>query len=211
MKKGLFITIEGLDGAGKSTQIHFMKEFLEKRGLTVLLTREPGGTPIGEKIRDIILDKNHLEMASTTEALLYAASRAQHVAEVILPALDRGEIVLCDRFVDSSMVYQGRGRNLGYDTVKKINDFATQGLEPDLTIFFDIHPEISLQRINTRGKGDRLEQEKFSFHHAVYEGYMDLAKMYSHRIKIVRADRDIQEIRSDIEKMLKELLGGIEI
>lgn len=204
MKKGLFISIEGLDGAGKSTQMAFIKDFFEKRGLEVLLTREPGGTIIGEKIRSIILDKAYQEMADTTEALLYAASRAQHVQEVILPALQEGKVVLSDRFVDSSIAYQGGGRGLGQEAVKAINDFATQGLQPDLTIFFDIPPETSLKRIDVE-KIDRLEQEKLDFHSQVYKTYLELAKKDPSRMKVVKADREIEAIRQDIEKLLTQL------
>lgn len=204
MKKGLFISIEGLDGAGKSTQMAFIKNFFEKRGLEVLLTREPGGTIIGEKIRSIILDKAYQEMADTTEALLYAASRAQHVQEVILPALQEGKVVLSDRFVDSSIAYQGGGRGLGQEAVKAINDFATQGLQPDLTIFFDIPPETSLKRIDVE-KIDRLEQEKLDFHSQVYKTYLELAKKDPSRMKVVKADREIEAIRQDIEKLLTQL------
>jgi len=139
VNKGLFITIEGPDGAGKSTQIIFIKKFLEEKGYEVLLTREPGGTVIGEKIRGLLLDKSHQEMSDITEALLYAASRAQHVAELIIPALSEGKIVLCDRFVDSSIVYQGKGRGLGLESITNINDFATCGLKPNLTILLLLH------------------------------------------------------------------------
>lgn len=204
--KGKFITIEGLDGAGKSTQIHYMKKYLEEKGFKVLLTREPGGTIIGEKIRDVILDKAHAEMDSVTEALLFAASRAQHVSQVIMPALDRGEIVLCDRFVDSSMVFQGKGRNLGYEAVKKVNDFATRGLEPDLTLLFNVDPNISLKRISDRGPGDRLDEEKPQFHFSVHNAYMDLAELFKNRIKVVNACQGIEDIRIEVENILKNLI-----
>ncbi|KAB3531808.1 dTMP kinase [Alkaliphilus serpentinus] len=209
--KGKFITIEGLDGAGKSTQINYMKSYLEKKGFKVLLTREPGGTNIGEKIRDIVLDKAHAEMDSVTEALLYAASRAQHVSQVIMPALTRGEIVLCDRFVDSSMVYQGRGRNLGFDAVKAVNDFATRGLEPNLTLLFNINPDTSLKRINERGPGDRLEEEKPQFHFSVHKAYMDLAQRFTNRIKVINASQGIEDIRKEVEDILEKLIKEGEI
>ncbi|SDJ81490.1 dTMP kinase [Natronincola ferrireducens] len=205
MKKGLFISIEGLDGSGKSTQIQYMKRFMEDKGFEVLLTREPGGTVIGEKIRDIILDKQHQEMADTTEVLLYAASRAQHVQQFILPALQEGKVVLCDRFVDSSIAYQGGGRKLGCSLVKEINRFATQGLKPDLTIFFDISPVTSLQRISSK-EIDRLEQEKIDFHEAVYNAYKELCREEPHRIKVVKADRDIEAISRDIQGLLIKLI-----
>lgn len=208
MKKGLFISIEGLDGAGKSTQMTFMKEFFQQRRFEVLLTREPGGTVIGEKIRDIILDRQHQEMADTTEALLYAASRAQHVNQLIIPALQEGKVILCDRFVDSSIAYQGGGRGLGQEAVKSVNDFATQGLKPDLTIFFDISPETSLKRIDST-KVDRLEQEKIDFHMTVYHTYLDLAAKDPDRMKIVKADRGITAISRDIEGLLLQLVDAI--
>lgn len=209
MKKGLFISIEGLDGAGKSTQMQFIKEFLEKRSFQVLLTREPGGTNIGEKIREILLDPQHQEMADMTEALLYAASRAQHVEEFILPALKEGKVVLCDRFVDSSIAYQGGARGLGQQAVKDINSFATRGLQPNLQIF-DISPEISLGRIHPE-KVDRLEQEKVEFHKGVYDTYLSLAKENPNRIKIVKADRGISEISQDIENILVELIEKLKL
>ncbi len=209
MSKGLFITIEGTDGSGKSTQIPFIKGFLEKKGYKVLLTREPGGTQIGEKIRDLLLDKQNKEMCDMTEALLYAASRAQHVKEFIVPALKQGKVVLCDRFVDSSIVYQGKGRELGLETVKSINDFATCGLEPDLTILLDIDPEKGLERVKENSDVDRLEQEKLAFHKKVYEGYKDLSNLYPNRIKVISADQSIQEISSDIEDKLEILLKEV--
>ncbi len=206
--KGKFISIEGMDGAGKSTQIKYMKDFFEAHGHSVLHTREPGGTAIGEKIRELVLDKEHQEMGNITEALLYAASRAQHVKEVILPAINEGKIVICDRFVDSSMVYQGRGRGLGYAAIKSINDFATSYLTPDLTILFDIDPQMSLQRINIGDEGDRLEREKIEFHVTVHAAYMELAKMYPERIKVIKANRGIEEIREDVGLLLEKLLKG---
>lgn len=209
MSKGLFITIEGTDGAGKSTQIPFIKGFLEKKGYKVLLTREPGGTQIGEKIRDLLLDKENKEMCDMTEALLYAASRAQHVKEFIVPALKEGKAVLCDRFVDSSIVYQGKGRELGLETVKSINDFATCGLEPDLTILLDLDPEKGLERVKENSAVDRLEQEKLDFHKKVYEGYKDLSNLYPNRIKVISADQSIQKISNDIENKLEILLKEV--
>lgn len=209
MNKGLFITIEGTDGAGKSTQIPFIKGFLEKKGYKVLLTREPGGTKIGEKIRGLLLDKENKEMSDMTEALLYAASRSQHVKEFIIPALKEGKIVLCDRFVDSSMAYQGEGRELGLETVKKINDFATCGLEPDLTILLEIDPEKGLERVKEAKDTDRLEEEKLGFYNKVYEGYKELSNMYPERIKTISANQPIKKVSNDIENELKILLKGV--
>ncbi len=208
MKRGIFISIEGLDGSGKSTQIKLMEDFFKERNFKVLFTREPGGTKIGEKLRDIILDNDHREMAYTTEALLYAASRGQHVKEVILPALKEGKVVLTDRFVDSSIAYQGGGRGLGEERVREINDFATLGLEPDLTIFFDIAPKLTLKRIEAK-EIDRLEEEEIGFHTRVYNSYLNLARKNPQRIKIIRAQGDILEINRAIKKILIELIDNI--
>lgn len=202
MHKGIFITIEGPDGSGKSTQIPYIKDFLEKKGYEVLLTREPGGTIIGEKIRELLLDKDYKEMSAVTEALLYAASRAQHVAELIIPALKEGKVVLCDRFVDSSIVYQGNGRGLSLKAIIDINEFATCGLKPDITILLDIDPEIGLNRVKVTKEADRLEQEKLDFHRRVYRGYKDLANMYPDRIKVIEANKTIEEISKEIESKL---------
>lgn len=207
MHKGIFITIEGSDGSGKSTQIPYIKKFLERKGYEVLLTREPGGTIIGEKIRELLLDNNHKEMSAVAEALLYAASRAQHVEEVIIPALKEGKAVLSDRFVDSSIVYQGKGRGLSLEAIIDINNFATQGLKPDLTILLNINPEIGLNRIKTIKKTDRLEQEKLDFHRKVYEGYKELAGMYTDRIKVIDANKTIEEINREIESKLDNIIG----
>lgn len=207
MNKGLFITIEGPDGAGKSTQVPFLKRTLEEKGYNVVLTREPGGTVIGEKIRELLLDKTNKEMSDTTEALLYAASRAQHVAELILPALKEGKVVLCDRFVDSSIAYQGEGRGLGMGPIENINDFATMGLKPDLTIFLDIDPEKGLKRVKATKEVDRLEQEKLDFHRKVYKGYKELAKKDPKRIKVIDASQTMEEVSRDIEREIKILIG----
>ncbi len=211
MERGLFITLEGTDGAGKSTQMKYLKEFFERKGYRVLLTREPGGTKISEKIRELILDNAHEEMKGKTEALLYAASRAQHVEEVIAPALKEGRVVLCDRFVDSSIVYQGNARELGEENIEKINHFATGGLRPDLTLWFDLSPEEGLKRVSASGKADRLEKEKISFHRKVYEGYQALKKKYPHRIKAVDGTGSIEEMRREIQgiviEKLKEVYG----
>jgi len=196
--RGLFITIEGPDGAGKSTQIELLKEYFKNKGKEIVITREPGGTLISEKIRDIILDNENKEMADTTEALLYAASRAQHVAEKILPALKKGQVVICDRFVHSSLIYQGMARGLGIDEVKTINDFAIMGLMPNITFFFDISPEISLKRKDEMGKKDRLENENIDFHKKVYEGYKKLIEKYPDEFSVIDARKSKEEIHEDI-------------
>ncbi|MBQ9971978.1 MAG: dTMP kinase [Firmicutes bacterium] len=204
MEKGLFITIEGSDGSGKSTQIALLKEYLESKGFVVLTTREPGGTNIGEKIREIILDKNNIEMDSMTEALLYAASRAQHVAEKIVPALERGEIVICDRFIDSSIAYQGYGRNLG-DCVRIINEYAVRGYMPDVTFLMKMDPGIGKSRIKEED-ADRLEREKLEFHQKVYAGYEEIEKIYD-RIVGIDATGTIEEISADIRMHIDRFLS----
>lgn len=205
MKKGLFITVEGPDGAGKTTQLEFMKKYLLDRGENVLFTREPGGTPISEKIRGIILDKKNSEMDPMTETLLYAASRAQHIAQVIGPALEHGKIVVCDRFVDSSIAYQGYGRKLG-DCVAIINDYAIGGRVPDLTFLLKLDPSEGKSRIKDSLQ-DRIEREKMEFHSDVFNGYLELEKKYSDRIVGIDASRTIEEISYEIKKYLEALLG----
>lgn len=203
MNRGLFITIEGSDGSGKSTQIELLKAYLEERDVRFIVTREPGGTNISEKIRDIILDKNNIEMDSMTEALLYAASRAQHVAEKIKPALDDGVTVICDRFIDSSIAYQGFGRGLG-DCVRVINEYAVGDCMPDITFLMKMDPRIGKSRIDENVQ-DRLELEKLEFHQKVYEGYLEIEKSFD-RIIGIDASRSIDEIHRDIVKHIDRLL-----
>ena len=181
---------------------------MEEEGYDVVLTREPGGTKIGEQIRQILLDNDCKEMSAVTEALLYAASRAQHVEELIIPALEEGKVVLCDRFADSSTAYQGMGRGLGPEAIININKFATRGLMPDITILLDIDPKIGLNRVKITKEADRLEQEKIDFHKRVYKGYKDLANMYPDRIKVIKADKTIEEISREIEYKLNTIRKG---
>lgn len=206
MKKGLFITLEGPDGSGKSTQIEEIKRFFEKRGETVLITREPGGTPIGEKIRALILDRANKEMEPMTEAMLYAAARAQHVAQVIRPALAEGIHVICDRFLDSSIAYQGYGRGLG-DCVTVINAYAVQDCMPDLTFLMKLNPEVARGRIRKENQ-DRIEMETSDFHSRVFDGYEELELQFPDRIVGIDASQEIEGIRveilSQIERRLKE-------
>lgn len=203
MKKGLFISIEGPDGSGKSTQISLLKKYFEECGTDVVLTREPGGTLISEKIREIILDKNNKEMDAMTEALLYASSRAQHVAEVIKPALAAGKIVICDRFIDSSIAYQGYGRELG-DCVRVINEYAVRGCMPDVTFLLKMDPKVGKERISA-DEQDRLEQEKLEFHKKVFDGYMEIEKKFD-RIIGIDAARSIEEINADIIKHIEAIM-----
>ncbi len=202
--KGLFIVLEGPDGSGKSTMAKMIAQYYQDAGREIVFTREPGGTKISEQIRDIILDNNNTEMAYMTEALLYAASRAQLVSEFIKPNLEKGKVVISERYVYSSIVYQGIARNLGIQRVKEINDFAIDGLEPDLVLFFDINPEKALDRKLSTGNGDRLENEKLDFHKKVYEGYKEISKVYDEIISI-NADKSVDELFSDIKNIINNL------
>ncbi|MCD5436595.1 dTMP kinase [Lactobacillus delbrueckii] len=204
--QGYFITFEGPDGAGKTTVINEVVKAIQgqcKR--EILVTREPGGSKIAEKIRDIILDPANTEMNAKTEALLYAASRSQHVSEIINPALKRGDLVISDRFVDSSLAYQGQGRRLGIDEVAQINAFATGHLEPDLTIFLDLDPAQGLARIAKvrSGSEDRLEQEKLAFHEEVYRGYQKVNQAHPDRVKVVDASQDLPQVVAASVKLVK--------
>lgn len=194
VQKGVFITFEGPEGAGKTTVIAELYNRLKDEGRNVILTREPGGIRIAEKIREIILDNNHQEMDAKTEALLYAAARRQHLAEKVMPALGEGYIVLCDRFVDSSLAYQGHGRGLGIDEVLSINEFAIGDMMPDLTVFFDIAPEQGLARIakNDEREKNRLDKESINFHYKVYEGYKEVIGRYPNRI--VKTDASLSQL-----------------
>lgn len=204
MKKGLFITLEGPDGAGKSTQIEFLKKYFDKKNIEAVFTREPGGTDIGEVLRKIILDKDNSEMCDMTEALLYAASRAQHVNQLIKPALNQGKVVICDRFIDSSIAYQGYGRMLG-DSVRIINELAVDGCMPDLTILLDLAPSIGKSRIKQENL-DRLEVEKIDFHNRVYSGYKKLMERYANRFVAIDASREKASIKSDIIGHIEDIM-----
>ena len=207
MSRGLFISIEGPDGSGKSTQINNIKHYFANKGMDIVFTREPGGTVIGERIREILLDKSHAEMDPMTEAMLYAAARAQHVAQVIKPALAEGKVVVCDRFVDSSIAYQGYGRNLG-ESIANINNYAVAGCMPDVTFLMKLDPRVGKSRIGGREQ-DRLELEKEAFHVAVFEGYLELEKAYPDRICGIDASRTIDEIKEDIYEKLEDVLSRV--
>lgn len=201
-----FITFEGGEGCGKSTVLKAIKERLESEGVSVVLTREPGGTPIAEQIRNVILDKGNTAMDGRTEALLYAASRRQHLVEKIWPALQEGKTVLCDRYLDSSLAYQGGARGLGIDEVLSINLFATEGTYPDLTLLFDLEPEQGLARIaaNQNREVNRLDLEKLDFHHQVRNNFLALAKRYPNRYVIIDASQPLADVIEDAYKAIKE-------
>lgn len=210
MNNGMFITVEGPEGAGKTTIINMLANRLEAEGYQVLQTREPGGIEIAEQIRGVILDKNNTKMDPRTEALLYAAARRQHLVEKVKPALEKGYVIVCDRFIDSSLAYQGYARGLGIEEVFSINSFAIEGMMPKLTLYFDIEPEAGLERINQH-KGrevNRLDLEKLDFHHKVREGYLKLMELYSDRIYKIDASRPVEDVYKQAEAKLKEVLEG---
>ena len=204
---GYFITFEGGEGTGKTTIITYLSKYLKDKGYDVISTREPGGIEIAEQIRRIILDVKNTKMDYRTEALLYAASRTQHLAEKVIPALNENKIVLCDRYLDSSLVYQGIARNLGIENVLKVNMFALEYM-PNLTFFIDVKPEICFKRIKDNNREmDRLDLENMDFHNMVYEGYKKVAKMYPERIVSINGDRTVEELIEDIKKIIDKLLG----
>jgi len=206
MGRGIFITVEGTDGSGKTTQVRRMEAYLKEKGYDVLLVREPGGTRISEKIRSIILDPENQEMGIVTEMLLYASARAQLVFEVIKPAIENGKIVICDRFVDSSYVYQGFGRGISLETIEEANRAALGGISPDITFSFDVSPEIALKRRFASTGADRIEKEKMAFHMKVYDGYKKLASMHTERIKTIDSTRSVEEIWEDVRKWLDRII-----
>lgn len=200
----LFIAFEGGDGAGKSTQVQLLADALTQRGEKVVLTREPGGSPIAEKIRDVVLDISNLGLNDRSEALLYAASRAEHVAKVVQPALDRGEIVITDRYMDSSIAYQGAGRNLGTDKIEELNLWATNGLQADFTIILDVEPEHGLSRV---ADPNRIEEESADFHSVARKAFLERAKQYPDKYLVLNARGDIQDIASKILEAITSRLS----
>ncbi|MDD4184137.1 MAG: dTMP kinase [Candidatus Izemoplasmatales bacterium] len=208
--KGCFISFEGTEGSGKTSVIRKIGEYFINKGYTVLITREPGGIRISEKIRDIILNREHTEMDPRTEALLFAASRRQHLIEKIIPALERGEIVLCDRFVDSSLVYQGLARGIGYEAVLGVNQFAIENHFPDLTLFIDVRPEVGLKRVfQTPGREiNRLDLEQQDFHKLIYDGYLKLCNSFPDRIKRIPGEDEIDIVAKRCVKEIANLVLG---
>ena len=206
MSKGIFITMEGPDGSGKSTQIELLKQYLTESGKEVLITREPGGTKISEAVREVILNKDFTEMSPMTEMLLYASARAQLIAELVGPALDEGKAVISDRFVDSSLVYQGMARGLGVDTVYEVNKLAIGKYMPDVTFLLDLPAEVGISRKKDQKELDRMELESVEFHKKVAQGYRDMAAKFPERIKTIDATLPIDEICGIIKGRVEELL-----
>lgn len=211
MAKGIFISLEGPDGAGKSSVLEALIPILEAKGQALVTTREPGGVAVAEKIRDVVLDPKHTEIDEKTELLLYIASRRQHLVERILPALDRGEMVLVDRFIDSSVAYQGFGRGLKVADIDWLNDFATDGLKPDLTLYFDIEAEEGLARIaKSRERGaDRLDRESVEWHQRVREGYLSILEKEPNRVRKIDASQPLEKVVADTLAVLAERVESL--
>lgn len=204
--KGRFITLEGVEGCGKSTQLALLRDWLESQNYPVVVTREPGGTPISEDIRRILLDPGNTVLCPVAELLLYEAARAQLVAEFIRPALAEGAVVLCDRFADSTTAYQGAGRSLDYDTVIQLHRVATQGVWPDLTIVLDMPPEEGLRRAADTGEPDRMEQEPLDFHNQVRREFQLIAEREPERVRLVDGLRGIEDVAEEIRQAVALIL-----
>lgn len=205
MKKGYLISLEGGEGAGKTTTLERLVAYLESHNIDYISTREPGGVHISEQIRNVILDKDNVEMDSKTEALLFAAARRQHLVQKVIPALEAGKLVIMDRYVDSSLIYQGYVRGMGVDEVFKLNQYAIDDLLPDVTLYFDLSPEVGLARINKDKDREinRLDLEEGSFHHKVREGYLMLADKFD-RIKVIDAEKTLDEVFDQVIEVLTE-------
>lgn len=195
---GKFITVEGIEGTGKSTNIDFLTRLIEKRGKKVLRTREPGGTPLAERIRDILLDNGQEPMPEIAELLLFFASRALHLQNAIIPALEKGHWVVCDRFTDASRAYQGYGRGLDKDRIEQLAEWVHDGLEPDLTVLLDAPAEIGMQRMAERGSADRMDSQTLAFYRRARDGYLTLAARYPERFAVIDASRNLSEVQRSI-------------
>jgi len=207
LKRGMFISLEGVEGCGKSTQAKSLAEYVAKLGYSVVLTHEPGGTPIAEQIREMLLEPRHTDMTNITELLLYLASRAQHVGQLIRPALAEGKVVICERFSDATFAYQGYARGLDLNPLEQVNRMATGGLEPDLTLLLDMEVEDGLSR--KRGGGytlDRLESESVDFHNKVREGYLTIARRWPQRVKVIDAEGSIEDVHLRIRECVDQRL-----
>jgi dTMP kinase len=203
MKKGLFITFEGADGSGKTTQVNKIKTFLEAKGFDVVVTREPGALELGQKIRDILLHSTEV-VADRCEIFLFVADRAQHVETFIKPAIEQGKIVLCDRHTDSTIAYQGYGRGQDIELLKNLNDIAVNGLKPDLTLLFDVSTEVAQERVGS--EKDRMESAGIEFHKKVRNGYLELQKQEPDRIKLINANNSIDTVHEDTKQVIIQLL-----
>ncbi len=201
---GKFITLEGIEGAGKSTMLNFISEQLQQAGNEVVVTREPGGTRVGEKLREILLDNSNTQLSDDAELLIIFAARAQHLQQVIRPALNAGQYVLCDRFTDASYAYQGGGRNMSTERIRQLEDWAQQGLKPDLTILFDLDVATGLRRAGKRGDADRFEQEHVDFFERIRQCYIDRASVEPERFRVIDAASTVDNVKQQILEVLKD-------
>lgn len=204
----MFISFEGIDKSGKSTQISLLVDYLKQKGYEVVQTCEPGGTRLGEKIERILLEPSTKEISGISELFLYLADRAEHVEKIIKPALEKGKIIISDRFTDATIAYQGHGRELDIPWIKELNKRVTHGLSPDITFLLDISPDLAKKRSGSEEK-DRIENEKISFHQKVRQGYLKLAKRHAERIKVINGEGSVEEIQSTIRKILGKYLSQI--
>lgn len=211
---GCFITFEGVEGSGKTTQIRLAGEFLRDRGLPVVMTQEPGGTPLGQRIREILLNRGDFDISGEAEVFLFAAARAQHTETLIRPALEKGQVVLCDRFSDATIAYQAYGRGLSLESVREVCRMAAGGLSPRLTLLFDLPVEKGLERAFRRIAGrregereDRFERERLDFHRRIREGYLAIARGEPGRVKVLDASKDIEATRAEVRLILSSFLG----
>ncbi|MFK8027816.1 MAG: dTMP kinase [Gammaproteobacteria bacterium] len=205
--KGRFISLEGIEGSGKSTQVSFVIDYLQSKNIEVVSTREPGGTLVGERIRDVLLDNQLPSMHMDTELMLMFAARVEHVKRVILPALESGQWVVCDRFYDATYAYQGYGRQIDLKRIDALKEFSVGDLAPDLTLLLDVTLDVSMERVTKRGNKDRFENEKIEFYKKVREGYLTIAKSDPDRVVIVDATGMIDEVQAEIQIKLDELLN----
>lgn len=208
-KRGLFLTLEGAEGVGKSTNIEFITEYLEQRGVEYVLTREPGGTQLAEKIRELLLAVHEEKMSELTELLLVFAARAQHLDKVIEPALAAGKWIVCDRFTDATFAYQGAGRGLCVETIGQLQAMVQEELRPDLTIILDLDPEIGMERASNRGELDRFEREQQSFFRKVRQGYLDIAQAEPERCTVIDASKPLEDVKLDLLAALEQGLSRI--
>ncbi len=202
MSRGKFITVEGSEGVGKSTNINHVRTRLEEYGIEVVQTREPGGTPLGEEIRELLLDHRHTGMSQDAELMLMFAARAEHLNQVIIPAIDAGKWVLCDRFTDASHAYQGGGRGIPTERIGTLEQWVQKGLQPDFTLLLDIEPEIGLERAGKRGALDRFEKEEIAFFHRVRATYLERAQQFPERFRIVDASQPLELVQAGIDELL---------
>jgi dTMP kinase len=209
--RGKFITVEGIEGTGKSTNVRFVAELVETKGFEVITTREPGGTAMAEEIRQLLLGHGRESVPETAELLLFFAARSLHLENLIIPALDSGQWVICDRFTDASRAYQGNGRGLDMRRIDTLADWVQQGIEPDLTLLLDAPAETGMQRARDRGEGDRMDNEELAFYQRVRAGYLALAERHPERFAVIDASRPLDDVRAQIAARLNAFFSNIEL